>query len=60
MNDAPGKVTTGSATATTGELKMKPGFTQPATRPEEFKNFEALAGKLVNVPKEEVDKKRKG
>jgi hypothetical protein len=27
--------------------------------PEEFSRFESLAGKLVNVPKEEVDEKRR-
>jgi hypothetical protein len=53
------KVTTGAATGTTGELKVQPGFTQPTTRPEESETFEALAGRLVNGPKVEVDEKRK-
>jgi hypothetical protein len=54
-------VMTGSATGTTGELKIKPGFTMPnPVRPEEFKNFEALASKLVQVSKDELDEKRRG
>jgi hypothetical protein len=29
-------------------------------KPEEFRRFEALAGKLVTVPKTELDETRKG
>ena len=52
------KATTGPATATTGEWKAAPEFTKPATKPEEFSNFEKLTSGLVNVPKEAVDEKR--
>jgi len=54
------KVTTGSATATTGKLKVKPGFSQsgPARQPQEFERFADLTRKLVRVPKAEVDEKR--
>lgn len=51
-----GKITTGSATATTGTLTIKPGFSRS---PSEFQNFADLTRNLVQVPKEAVDKRRR-
>jgi hypothetical protein len=52
------KVTTGSATGTTGDLKIKPVVSEPSAQPKEFQNFEDLTRKLTQVSKSELDEKR--